>query len=169
MKAAQQAFVERLRGAIQRAVVVRVVRFGRRKQVGHPVDRCRRGRHDSTHVRLDGRFEHVERAGREDVHREARLVRAERDSDRRLMEDQPDTLHRCGDGLPVANVAVDDRQTPGRDGVVEIRALSPHEVVQHDDLDVAIRREQEIRDVRTDESRAASYKRTFWLSLHAFD
>ena len=61
-----------------------------------------------SHAGLDRGLQHVEGAVGEHLEREPRLLRALRDADGRLMEDDIDAVHRLGQQRAVTNVALDD-------------------------------------------------------------
>ena len=64
---------------------------------------------DALHVGGHRRFENVERAGRQHVVREPRILGAMRDADRGFVEDDVDAFHRVADDVRIADVAFDDR------------------------------------------------------------
>ena len=155
VEGAQEAFAERLGGAIEGAVVVGVVLLGRREGVGHAVDR-RRGRHDDlAHAGLLALFDQIERRLDHDLERGARLGGAMGDAQRRLMEDGVGAVDEICHQLRVPDVADDHLDLARlRHRIGEIFGPSAHHIVDDNDLG-ASRIDEQIDDVRSDEPGAA--------------
>ena len=92
MVAAQQSLVEGLGGAVERVVRVRVVVLVGGELSGEAVDRRRGGGDQLAHAGRRRGLDHVEGAVDEHLEREARLLGALGDPDRRLVEDDVDAL-----------------------------------------------------------------------------
>ena len=108
VEAAKQAFIEELRGAVERPVRVGMMRLEDRKCCGQAVHRRRRSGNDLPYSGAGGRFEHVEGAVDENVFCKARLFGALRDADGGLVEDEAHASHRTGHIPAIAHVALDN-------------------------------------------------------------
>ena len=155
--AAQQPFVEDLRGTVERVIGIRVRQFGRRELIGEPVDRGRRCRDDAPYARVGGGLDHVVGAVDEHFEREPRLFSALRDPDRCLVEQHVDAVHQLTHEREIPDVTLDERHgtvllRPG-----EVLAAPADEVVQDDDL-LRAGEDEFVDDVRADGTAAACHE-----------
>src|SRR5690242_7185200 len=104
MKTAEKAFIERFRCAVERSIVVRMMKFRGRKIVCHCVNGSRRSRNELRDFRFYSRFGDVECSVNKNLKCESRVLRTLRDSDGRLMEDDINSLHDLRYHLPVADI-----------------------------------------------------------------
>jgi hypothetical protein len=154
MEAAQEAFVEGLRRAVERVVCVRVVRLGGGEALGQAVDRGRRCGNHLVHAGLDGGLDDVEGAVDEHLDGQPGVLRALRDADCRLVEDHVDVLGHVPNQRSIADVALHDGHWAAGGGKVEVLATAAVEVVEDHDLG-GLELDQLVGEVRADYSRAS--------------
>ena len=155
VEAAGDAFVHDLGGAVERAIVIRVVLLVGRKRVRAAVDAGRGGVHDLLDLVGDGGLEDVERAHDQHVHALAGLLGAERDADGGLVED----VVTAGDGVAdrgaVADVALQESEAAAR--LLQVPQAAADQVVQHADFPRPLV-DQAVHDVRADQARPADHQ-----------
>ena len=154
VEAAEQPLVEHLRRAVQRVVGIGVVRLRGRERLGQPVDRRRRRGDDLGDLVAHGGLEHVVGAVDHHVLGQPGLLRALRDADGRLVEDDVDALGQLVDERAIADVSVDHLHGAVGLGPCEVVAPPPDEVVQDHDV-AGAGLDDEITQVRSDRAGAA--------------
>src|SRR5215467_133864 len=159
VEAAEQRLIEQLCCAVERAVVVRVMRLPRGKLFGQSVHRRRRSRHHFRDALLDRGFKDIEGPVDEDVLGHPRVVRALGDADRRLMKYVRDPRHGTRNIAAAAEVGFDDADTTAGKSAAQILTTASRKMIEHHDLARA-GAHQVVDDVRSNEAAAAGDQRS---------
>src|SRR5215475_2342557 len=134
------------------------MRLARVKRFGQSVHRRRLSRHDFRDALLDRSFEDIEGPVDKDILGHPRVVRALRDTDRRLMEYVRDARHGARNIAAAAEVGFDDADATAGKSAAQVLTTASREMIEHYDLPRA-GAHQVVDDVRSDEAAAAGDQR----------
>src|SRR5579875_915324 len=157
VEAPEESFSECFGRAVKRAVVVWRLALVGGENVRHAVDRGGGGHDHLPNLRGDAGFQQL--VSRIDHHLDGppRLHRALRDAQGREVEDRVAAARQPGDQVAVADVALDEADTPTRQRLSEILYPSPDEIVDNHDL-AAARMDELFHSAATDEAGASRHQ-----------